>query len=167
MAVPGTHPAYPPNRPCLTFPVLPCLQSVISGPVNHFPEKNPVLPIGKTGFLGIGFFGAALYKKPYRRRLPEGRKAGPEGCRFRVFPGDCGESAGPVRFQALKTHGGVTRGIEEAGKMGMIAFYAGLCVGMLLGVLLLSLLAFFLAKPESGALPDPAEGFSQLNPLEP
>ena len=51
--------------------------------------------------------------------------------------------------------------------MGMIAFYAGLCVGMLLGVLLLSLLAFFLARPESGVLSDPAEGFSQLNPLEP
>jgi hypothetical protein len=51
--------------------------------------------------------------------------------------------------------------------MGMIAFYAGLCVGMLLGVVLLSLLAFFLAKPESGALSDPAEGFPQINLLEP
>jgi hypothetical protein len=30
--------------------------------------------------------------------------------------------------------------------MGMIAFYAGLCVGMLLGFLLLSLWAFYLAK---------------------
>jgi hypothetical protein len=38
-------------------------------------------------------------------------------------------------------------------KMGMVAFYAGLCVGMLLGFLLLSLWAFFLAKPEVKALP--------------
>ena len=36
--------------------------------------------------------------------------------------------------------------IEEAMTMGMIAFYAGLCVGMLLGFLLLSLWAFYLAK---------------------
>ncbi len=42
--------------------------------------------------------------------------------------------------------------------MGMIAFYAGLFVGMLLGCLLLSLLAFFLAKPKSGAVSDRAEG---------
>lgn len=82
-------------------------------------------------------------------------------------PESATKAPGPLRFQALKTHGGVTRGIKEAGKMGMIAFYAGLCVGMLLGVLLLSLWAFFLARPESGALPDPAEGFPQINLLEP
>ena len=51
--------------------------------------------------------------------------------------------------------------------MGMIAFYAGLFVGMLLGCLLLSLLAFFLAKPKSGTMSDPAEGYPQGNLLEP
>jgi hypothetical protein len=43
--------------------------------------------------------------------------------------------------------------IEEAMKMGMVAFYAGLCVGMLVGFLFLSLWAFFLVKPEVKALP--------------
>ena len=59
------------------------------------------------------------------------------------------------------------RGIEEAGKMGMIAFYAGLLLGTLLGLSLASLLAFFLARHQSGALSDPAEGFSQVDLLEP
>ena len=36
----------------------------------------------------------------------------------------------------------VTQGVEEAGKMGMIAFYAGLLVGILFGVLFSSLWAF-------------------------
>jgi len=70
-------------------------------------------------------------------------------------------------FQALKTHGGIARGMQEAGKMGMIAFYAGLFVGMLVGFLLLSLVAFFLARPKSGALSHQAEGYSQADPLEP
>jgi hypothetical protein len=39
--------------------------------------------------------------------------------------------------------------------MGMIAFYAGLFIGVLLGFLLSSLLAFSLAKNKVGALPDP------------
>ena len=43
--------------------------------------------------------------------------------------------------------------IEEAMTMGMIAFYAGLCVGMLLRFLLLSLWAFYLAKPKAEARP--------------
>jgi hypothetical protein len=51
--------------------------------------------------------------------------------------------------------------------MGWITFYAGLFVGMLLGFLLLSLLGLFLAKPKSAKLPGPAEGFSQMNFLEP
>jgi uncharacterized membrane-anchored protein YhcB (DUF1043 family) len=38
--------------------------------------------------------------------------------------------------------------------MGMIAFYAGLVIGVLLGFLLLSLLSFSLAKHKGGALPD-------------
>jgi len=70
-------------------------------------------------------------------------------------------------FQALQTHGGVRRGIEEAGKMGMIAFYAGLFIGVLFGFLLSSLWAFSLARPKAGALPDPAEGLSPVDLLEP
>ena len=51
--------------------------------------------------------------------------------------------------------------------MGMIAFYAGLFIGVLFGFLFSSLLAFSLAKPKTGALPDPAEGFSQVDLLKP
>jgi hypothetical protein len=51
--------------------------------------------------------------------------------------------------------------------MSMIAFYAGLFLGILFGFLLASLLAFFLARPKSGALSDPAKGFSQVDLLEP
>jgi hypothetical protein len=51
--------------------------------------------------------------------------------------------------------------------MGMIAFYAGLFIGILLGFLLSSLWAFSLAKHKDGALPDPAQGYSQVDPLEP
>jgi hypothetical protein len=51
--------------------------------------------------------------------------------------------------------------------MGMIAFYAGLCVGMLLGFLLLSLVAFCLAKYKVKALSDLPEEYSQRDSLEP
>jgi hypothetical protein len=51
--------------------------------------------------------------------------------------------------------------------MGMIAFYAGLFIGILFGFLFSSLLAFSLAKPKGGALPDTVEGYSQVKPLEP
>jgi hypothetical protein len=51
--------------------------------------------------------------------------------------------------------------------MGMIAFYAGLFVGILLGFLVSSLWAFSLAKHEGGVLTDPAERFPQANSLEP
>ena len=51
--------------------------------------------------------------------------------------------------------------------MGMIAFYAGLCVGMLLGFLLLSLLAFYLAKFKVEALPDRPAEYSQRDSLKP
>jgi hypothetical protein len=37
----------------------------------------------------------------------------------------------------------------EVGKMGMIAFYAGLFIGVLLGLLLSSLLALFLARSQA------------------
>jgi hypothetical protein len=51
--------------------------------------------------------------------------------------------------------------------MGMIAFYAGLFIGILFGFLLSSLWAFSLAKRKAGALPDQAEGYSSANLLEP
>ena len=51
--------------------------------------------------------------------------------------------------------------------MGMIAFYAGLFIGVLFGFLFSSLLAFSRAKPEAGELPNPAEGYSQVDPLKP
>ena len=51
--------------------------------------------------------------------------------------------------------------------MGMIAFYAGLFIGILFGFLLSALLAFSRTKPDSGALADPAEGYSQVDPLKP
>jgi hypothetical protein len=44
--------------------------------------------------------------------------------------------------------------------MGMIAFYAGLFVGILLGVLCSSLWAFSLARRTDGARPDRAEALS-------
>ncbi len=51
--------------------------------------------------------------------------------------------------------------------MGMIAFYAGLFIGVLLGFLLSSLLAFSLAKTKVGVLSDQAERFHQADSLEP
>jgi hypothetical protein len=53
------------------------------------------------------------------------------------------------------------------GKVGMIAFYAGLFIGVLFGFLLSSLLAFSRAQPKTGAQSDPAEGFSQIDILKP
>ena len=51
--------------------------------------------------------------------------------------------------------------------MGMIAFYAGLFIGVLFGFLFSSLLAFSLAKPKTGAAPDPAEGYAPVDLLKP
>jgi hypothetical protein len=51
--------------------------------------------------------------------------------------------------------------------MGMIAFYAGLFIGVLFGFLFSSLLVFTRAKPDGGALPDPTDGYSQVDPLKP
>jgi len=51
--------------------------------------------------------------------------------------------------------------------MGMIAFYAGLFIGILLGFLLSSLWAFSLAKSKPGALSDSAKGYSPVDLLEP
>lgn len=51
--------------------------------------------------------------------------------------------------------------------MGMIAFYAGLFIGVLFGFLFSSLWAFSRARPEPGVLPDPTEAYSQVDPLKP
>ena len=51
--------------------------------------------------------------------------------------------------------------------MGMIAFYAGLFIGILVGFLLSSLVAFSLAKRKTGALPDQADGYSPVDLLKP
>ena len=51
--------------------------------------------------------------------------------------------------------------------MGMIAFYAGLIIGILLGFLLASLVAFPLGDSQAPELPEQAEGYSQVDPLEP
>ncbi len=51
--------------------------------------------------------------------------------------------------------------------MGMIAFYAGLFIGVLLGFLLSSLLAFSLAKKKVGVATDPADRFHGADSLEP
>ena len=47
--------------------------------------------------------------------------------------------------------------------MGMIAFYAGLFIGILLGFLFSSLWAFSLAKHKGGVLPDQAERYPQAD----
>jgi hypothetical protein len=51
--------------------------------------------------------------------------------------------------------------------MGMIAFYAGLFIGILFGFLFSSLLVFSRKKPASGELHDPVEGYTQVDPLKP
>jgi hypothetical protein len=51
--------------------------------------------------------------------------------------------------------------------MGMIAFYAGLFIGILCGFLLSSLLAFSLTKRKTGTLPDQADGYSPVDLLKP
>jgi len=50
--------------------------------------------------------------------------------------------------------------------MGMIAFFAGLFIGVLVGLLLLSLFAFSLAGEGGGVLPTQADG-SPNSALEP
>jgi hypothetical protein len=49
--------------------------------------------------------------------------------------------------------------------MAMIAFYAGLIVGIFVGCLLMSLFSFFLAGNATG-LPGPPEVYPQKKPVE-
>jgi hypothetical protein len=84
-----------------------------------------------------------------------------------LFPGEQPQGAGPVTSHALTAIWRLPSLFSEVGEMGMIAFYAGLFIGILFGFLLSSLLAFSLAKPKAGVLSDPAEGFSQVDLLEP
>ena len=48
--------------------------------------------------------------------------------------------------------------------MGMIAFYAGLIIGVLCGLIFSSLLAFYLVKNPRGLQPNEPEGYSQVDP---
>jgi hypothetical protein len=51
--------------------------------------------------------------------------------------------------------------------MGMIAFYAGLFIGILLGFLLSSLWAFSLVKQKGGLFTDPAQQCPPTDSVEP
>jgi hypothetical protein len=81
-----------------------------------------------------------------------------------LFPGEQPQGAGPATSHALTAIWRLPSLFLEVGKMGMIAFYAGLFIGILLGFLLSSLLAFSLAKPKGGTLSEPTP---QVNLLEP
>ena len=50
--------------------------------------------------------------------------------------------------------------------MGMIAFYAGIFIGVLLGLLLSSLSVFYQTGSPRGSQPNQAEGYSQLESQE-
>ncbi len=71
---------------------------------------------------------------------------------------------GAVTFHALTAIWGLPSLFLEEDKMGMIAFYAGLFIGVLLGLLLSSLFAFTLARSPRGSQPNQAEGYSQVDP---
>jgi hypothetical protein len=75
-----------------------------------------------------------------------------------------GNLPGAVTFHALTAIWRLPSLFLEEDKMGMIAFYAGLFIGVLWGLLLSSLLAFSLAKSPRGSQPNQAEGYSQVDP---
>jgi hypothetical protein len=77
------------------------------------------------------------------------------------------KAPGLVTYHALTAIWRLPSRFSGGDKMGMIAFYAGLFIGVLFGFLLSSLWAHFRAKPEDSVLPDPAEGYSQVDPLKP
>jgi hypothetical protein len=77
------------------------------------------------------------------------------------------KAPGLVTYHALTAIWRLPSRFSGGDKMGMIAFYAGLFIGVLFGFLLSSLWAHSRAKPEDSVLPDPAEGYSQVDPLKP
>ena len=77
------------------------------------------------------------------------------------------KAPGLVTFHALTAIWRLPSRFPEVDKMGMIAFYAGLFIGILFGFLFSSLWGFSRAKPGAGELPDPAERYSQVDPLKP
>jgi hypothetical protein len=60
---------------------------------------------------------------------------------------------------AVEANGGASWGIQEAGKMAMIAFYAGLIVGIFVGCVLTSLYFFKLSGDGAGV-----SGHPEINP---
>ena len=72
--------------------------------------------------------------------------------------------SGAVTFHALTAIWRLPSLFLEEDKMGMIAFYAGLFIGILWGLLLSSLLAFYLPKSPRGSQPNQPEGYSQVDP---
>ena len=86
---------------------------------------------------------------------------------FGFSPENNPKGAGTLTFHALTAIWRLPSRFSEVGKMGMIAFYAGLFIGILFGFLLSSLLAFSLPKPKDGGLPDQADGYSPVDLLKP
>jgi hypothetical protein len=77
------------------------------------------------------------------------------------------KAPGLVTFHALTAIWRLPSRFSEVGKMGMIAFYAGLFIGILFGFLLSSVLAFSLTKRKTGTLPDQPDGYSPADLLKP
>jgi hypothetical protein len=77
------------------------------------------------------------------------------------------KAPGLVTYHALTAIWRLFSRFPEVDKMGMIAFYAGLFIGVLFGLLISSLLVFPRGKPDAGERPDPAEGYTQVDPLKP
>jgi hypothetical protein len=72
--------------------------------------------------------------------------------------------AGRCNISCTDGHLEAPQPILEEDKMGMIAFYAGLFIGVLYGLLISSLLAFYLVKNPRGLQPNQPEGYSQVDP---
>ena len=90
--------------------------------------------------------------------------AGPRGRSRHHFIQGAMICRAPVTFHALTAIWRLPSLFLEEDKMGMIAFYAGLFIGVLWGLLFSSLLAFSLAKRPRGSQPNQAEGYSQVDP---
>jgi hypothetical protein len=77
------------------------------------------------------------------------------------------KAPGLLTYHALTAIWRLPSRFPEVDKMGMIAFYAGLFIGVLFGLLFSSLWAFSRAKSGDRELPNSAEGYSQIDPLKP